>query len=475
MQIKHFRTLVFFLFTVVPFSRAQQTWTLEKCLSYAHEHNLKIKQAGLDAVKAKEDLQMARFQRLPDINTGGRASWNNGLTQNLTTGVLENQTLFGSTLFASLSLPVFQGFLLNNQIRTSLKRLELSQYAGEQIRKQTDAEIVTAFLNILLAYEQKNAAGAQWKATRKQVEKTRELIKAGSLPAGDLKDLEAQAASDYLRFVQLEQQYKLSKIRLALLLELENPEDFEPDVSVEHFRVDESLLMKNPLLLAQNHWEDQPEGKTARTQKDIARLQIKTARSGYFPSLSFFSSWNSRFVDRNTVRGFEPDPDNPYRIIGITAISHENVLAPNFRPVLGPPDPFFTQIKNNQGLSFGFQLNIPVFNKFRTRLQVQKAKVDFEKSVLNEKIGFNQYKSTVYKLFSDAISAKENLKAAEKNYEAAQKAYRYALEKFKAGLLTSYDLENAKSRKVTAEAQKIQAKFEYLFKLKLLELQIQKY
>ena len=451
---------------------AQEKWTLQQCMDYARERNFQIQTAGLDEQKSLYDFKQASYQRLPDLNAGGRANWNYGLTQNLTTGVLEHQTLFGSSFFASLSWPVFQGFLLQNQIKTAKKGLELSGLAVEKTIQQVEMQVATGYLEILMAYEQLKAAESQWRASVQQLEKTKELIKAGSLPSGDLKDMEAQAANDYLQFIRAEQNYKLRKLNLALLLQLKDPKQFDVDKNLAHFPVDESLLMKSADVLADSKWSGQIDERLSQARSDLALYQMKSARSGFFPSVSFFSSWNSRYVDRNSVAGYEPDPDNPFRVIGITEISNERVLAPNFRPVLGPPDPFFTQIQDNQGFSFGFQLNIPVFNKFRTRLQVQKAKVDYEKSLLNRETEYNNFRNTIFKLHSDAVSAKEKWMAAQKNAEAALKAYQYALEKFKAGVLTSYDLENFKSRKVNAESQEIQAKYEYLFKLKLLELQL---
>jgi outer membrane protein len=202
----------------------------------------------------------------------------------------------------------------------------------------------------------------------------------------------------------------------------------------------------------------------------MALKQLEIARSGYYPSVSFFASWNSRYMDREKIVGARINPDRPYRIIGITEQSHENVLAPNLQYVTGPPDSYFTQLADNQGTAFGFNVNIPLFNRFRVRRQVEKAALEVEKASLAEQTEKRDTENNIRKLYADVLHAREKMKAALKNKEAAETAFEYASEKLEAGLISPYDLENSKSRKISAETQYISAKYEYMLKLKLLEI-----
>jgi outer membrane protein len=454
---------------------AQKKWTLQECLQYAEQNNLSLKQAALDADASAIDYKNAKEKMLPGFTFGSSATWNYGLTQNLTTGILENQTVFGNTVRAGADLPVFQGFALQYGKQSAYLNMLLSAYNLENKRKEIEINIVNAYLQILMNNETLKATESQWQSTLTQVKKMKELVEAGVRPESDLKDLEAQAANDYFNYIRTENILKLSLMNLAQLLELDDLKDFDIDTDLDKFPLNEALLLKNPDELYRTSLETLPEYKIVKTREKLARKQWQSARSAYYPGISFFASWNSRYMNREKIAGYELNTDNPFRVIGITENTHENVIAPNFRPVLGPPDPYFTQLENNSGTAFGFSINIPVFNRFQIRRRVQKAAIEMEKAALVTDQQKKQLRNKIFKLHADVINAREKERAAFKNKQAADTAYRYAEEKLKAGLISPYDLENIKSRKIQAETNYISAKYEYYLKLKLLELSVKSY
>ncbi len=453
----------------------QSKWTLQQCLEYARQHNINIRLAEENLESSRIEYKNSKEKFLPSLNFGTSASWNYGLTQNLTTGVLENQTVFGNSLRFSADIPVFQGFFLqNNKQNAYLSRL-LAEYNLKNQIKSTEINIVNAYLQILMNHEAVKAMEAQWKSGLEQIKKMQELVRSGLRPESDLKDLEAQSANDYYNYVRLKNVLKLSKINLATLLELDNIENFEIETKLSSFPVHEELLMKNPSELFESKKIEIPEYQLAETRLKLADKQIALAKSGLYPSISFFLSWNSRYMNREKITGVEIDPDNPVRVIGITENSHENVIAPNFIRVLGPPDPYFTQIQDNQGAVFGFSLNIPLFNRFQVRRNIQKALIERKKAELNLKSENLRIKNNILKLHADVLNAQAKMQAAEKNIKAAQTALSFAIEKLNAGLISSYELENIRSRKIRAQTDYISSKYEYLLKLKLLEISLQSY
>ncbi len=454
---------------------AQKKWTLQECLQHARTNNLTLKQAEADIQSAEINYKNAKEKMLPTLNIGSSATWNYGLTQNLTTGLLEHQTVFGNTVRISSELPLFQGFFLQHNKRLAQAETWLAQYRLENRQKEIETNITNAYLQALMNNEALKAAQSQWQSALAQVEKMKELVNAGIRPQSDLKDLEAQAANDYFNYIRTKNLLKLSLMNLAQLLELNDINNFDIDPRTERFPVNEAILLKEPEKLFEENITKLPEYLMSATQEKMALRQIQAARSGLYPNISFFFSWNSRFVDREQVIGAEIDPDEPYRIIGITQNTNEPVISPNFRRILGPPDPYFTQLENNSGTAFGFSVNIPVFNRFQTRRRIQKATIEWEKSKMALSQQKKQLRNRIYQLYADVINAREKEKAALKSKEAAETAYRYAEEKLKAGLMSPYDLENIKSRKMQALTNYINAKFEYLLKLKLLEISLKSY
>ena|GEM_PF-2183286 len=463
---------ILFILLALPL-RGQQVWDLNRCLERARKNNLQVLAAQTDVTSGRLDARAEKYNALPALNAGTRANWNYGLTQNPTTGVLENQTVFGNSVSLSADMPLFNGFALRTKRYLANLNLDLARNRLQSALRKVQTDVVSAYLSVLVAAENLKAARAQEADTRAQIEKMRELVRQGARPLSDLKDLEAQGANDHLQTVQAQNNLAMARLQLGQLLLLEHPDAIRVDTQAEHFPVSEKWLLFSPDSLFNAYLDNQPDVRAARIQYDIAGQQLRLSRSGYYPGISAFANWNSRFVDRPSIAGVEPDPDNPYRIIGITENTHERVLAPNYRRITGPPDPYFTQLDNNKGFVVGISVNIPIFNRFKTRYAVRKAGVAKEKARWQIRQQEQNFRNLIYRLHTDARNARAKRDAARKSFEAARTAYDYAREKLDAGIISPYDFSNIKTRKMQAEARYISAKYEYLLKLKLLEMTLE--
>lgn len=463
---------ILFILLALPL-RGQQVWDLNRCLERARKNNLQVLAAQADVTSGRLDARAEKYNALPALNAGTRANWNYGLTQNPTTGVLENQTVFGNSVSLSADMPLFNGFALRTKRYLANLNLDLARNRLQSALRKVQTDVVSAYLSVLVAAENLKAARAQEADTRAQIEKMRELVRQGARPLSDLKDLEAQGANDHLQTVQAQNNLAMARLQLGQLLLLEHPDSIRIDTQAENFPVSEKWLLFSPDSLFNAYLDNQPDVRAARIQYDIAGQQLRLSRSGYYPGISAFANWNSRFVDRPSIAGVEPDPDNPYRIIGITENTHERVLAPNYRRITGPPDPYFTQLDNNKGFVVGISVNIPIFNRFKTRYAVRKAGVTKEKARWQIRQQEQNFRNLIYRLHTDARNARAKRDAARKSFEAARTAYDYAREKLDAGIISPYDFSNIKTRKMQAEARYISAKYEYLLKLKLLEMTLE--
>ncbi len=423
----------------------QQKWSLQQSLKYAHQHNLQLKQSRLDIEQAKINKTAALGGYIPSLNANASASWNSGLTQNFTTGILENQTTFGGNGSINSNLNLFNGFKNHYNYKKSLLDILSAQYQYADLQNNIDMQIASAYIQILLNKENMQSAQMQLENSIKQKERTVEMIKAGVLPKGDLADAEAQITNDHLQVIQAENAYELSKINLAQLLELNDFKHFEIDENLSGLQIDEALLQA-PVedLFAKAHANNK-KLKQSQTQEQIAQYQVKLAQSAYLPSLSAFANINTRYSDRDRI-GFG----------GMTT----------------PADPFWTQVKDNQGLTYGLNLRIPVFNGFSVRNQVKRAKISQQKIAITTTNTEKKLRSDIYKMQKDLLAAFQSMKAAEANLKAQRKSYDYAMEKFKVGLLNIFDLNNIKTKYTKAEAQFINAKYQYYLKSKVLEYTI---
>ena len=436
--------ILFILLTTSLFSQ-QQKWTLQQCLDYAHKHNLQLKQSQLDIEQAKINNTGAKAKFLPNLNANASASWNNGLTQNFTTGVLENQTTFGGNAALSTNLDIFNGFNNRYNYKKSLLEILSAEHAFLDIQNNLDVQIVAAYVQILLGKENYETTQAQLENSIRQKNKTEEMINAGVLPTGDLTDAEAQITNDYLQVIEAENSYKLSKLNLAQLLELDDFSSFEIDEALSGLQIDENIKQQSPEQLFQTALNHNEKLKQNQTQEKIAQYQIKLAQSGKVPSLGAFANINTRYSDRNQM---------------------------GMGGVLAPADPFWNQVQDNYGISYGLSLRIPVFNGFSIRNRVKSAELLAERSVINTQNAEKKLKNDIYQMYQDLQASFQRMKAAEANLKAQRKAYNYAMEKFKVGILNIFDLNTIKTKYVKAESQYINAKYQYYLKAKILEFTV---
>jgi len=442
--MKKYLYILFILFTTTAFAQ-QKKWTLQACLDYAHQHNLQLQQNRLEIEQAKINKAGAKASYLPTLNANSSASWNSGLTQNFTTGILENQTTFGGNGSINSNLNVFNGLKNRYTYKKSLLEILSAEYAYADLQSSIDAQIAASYVQILLNKENYEAAKLQLENSIRQKERTREMINAGVLPSGDITDVEAQITNDHLQVIQAENAYKIAKLNLAQLLELNDFSNFDIDETLTGLQIDEKLLQENPEHLYKISLEKDDQILQIQTQEKIADYQIKLAQSGRMPSLNAFANINTRYSDRDNI-GFGGIPT--------------------------PADPFWDQVKDNQGISYGLNLRIPIFNGFAVRNNIKSAKLAAERIKINRQNTEKKLKNDIYQMHQDVQAAFQSMQAAEANLKAQRKAYDYAMEKFKVGMLNIFDLNTIKTKYVKAEAQYINAKYQYYLKAKILEFKV---
>ncbi len=450
-------------------SQAQtKKWTLEECVKYALEKNISIKQSELDNQTSIIEKKDAFGNFLPSINANASHSWNIGLNQNITTGLLENQTSQFTSAGINMSLTIYNG--LQNQYR--LRRANLSRIASQyqltKIKDDISLNVANAFLQILFNKENLKVQNEQQLNTEKQMERTQELVNAGSVPKGDLLDVKATYAANLQSVVIAENTLLISKLSLAQLLQLEDFQNFdlvEDDYSV----VESPTMLQTPASIFQKAKEQRVELKIAKTNLQIAEKDVKIARGAYQPTLQGFYNFSSRVAYSDRFVGLVPDSNNPTTIIGQVEGTGQNVLQPNFAAVLGNPTSFFNQFSDNKGHSFGIQLSIPILNGFTVKNNVARSKINLERS----KIAFSQQEldleRNVFTAFTDAKGALNSYESSLSALEARTEAYNYAKEKFAVGLMNAFDLNQSQTLYVNAQSEVLRTKFDYIFRVKVVE------
>jgi len=428
------------------FSQAQsKKWTLEECVDYAIKNNISIKQSELDAKSAAIDKSSAIGGFLPSLNINGSHSWNIGLNQNITTGLLENQTTQFTAAGLNSNIDVYNGMQNQNRLRRANLALLASSYQLSKMQDDVSLNIANAFLQILFNKENLKVQKEQLSNNEKQLQRSQELVNAGVVPRGDLLDIKATVASNNQAIVIAQNALLISKLSLAQLLQLENFQDFDI-VDVNYPVTESATLLQTPAAIFAKAKEERVELKIAKTNLEIAERDVKIAKGAYQPSIQGFYSFSTR-----------------------AAYSDRLVFDAAGNPSFQPPFSVLKQFDLNKGHSFGFQMNIPVLNGFATKNNVARSKIALDRS----KIAFSQQEldleRNIYTAFTDAKGAMKAYESAIITLEARQEAYNYAKEKFAVGMLNAFDLNQSQSLFVNAQSEVVRTKYDYIFRVKVIE------
>ena len=428
------RQLIFLASVFIAFSSmAQHTeWTLEECINYALEHNITVKQGELDKQLAMIEKSVAIGQMLPSINASLSGSSNRGLSLNPTTNQLENATMLSASGSVTAGITLFEGLKRQRQLQYSKINELAASYRLEKMKDDVVLHIANAYLQIVLNKENLDLALDRNKLTLEQLERTKHLVEAGSLPKGDLLEIEADDAREKQQILEAENEVTISLISLAQLLRIKDYQNF--DISATDIEVKEDELEKPSIYdYVTKAKETRAEIKIAQSGVELAEKEVQLARASYYPTVSAFFGYNTRYA--------ESDPTS-----------------------------FRKQLSINDGIGYGVQLNIPVFNGLAARKQVQRSQVNLERSKNELEQTELDLESSVYQAYMDANGAQKSYEAAKVALQSQELAFEHSQNRFDAGLITAFEFSQAKSRLDQTMIEVNQSKYNFIFKQKVLEL-----
>ena len=461
--------VVLFLFLGMNTFSQTKRWTLEECVAYALKNNISIKQSDLDIKSASLDKKSALGAFLPSINASGTHSWNIGLNQNITTGILENQTTQNTSLGLNSGVTIYNGLENQNRLRRANLAVMASQYQLSKMQDDVALNVANAFLQILFNKENLKVQKEQKSINELQLARSTELVNAGSVPRGDLLDIKATVATSNQNVILAENNLFISKLSLAQLLQLENFENF--DVADNDYEASESATMlEEPANILKKAKAERVELKIAKANLSIAEKDVVIAKGAYQPKLSGFYSFTTRAGYSDQIVGYAQSTTNPYTTIGFVNGTNQSVLQPNFVPVLGKAAPVFDQFSEYKGHSFGLQMTIPIFNGFSARNNVDRYKIALDRSKIAMKQSELDLERNVYTAYTNAKGAKNAYESAKIALDAREQAYNYAKEKYAVGLMNSFDFNQSQTLFVNAQSEVLRTKFDYIFKVKIVEL-----
>ncbi|TYC10690.1 TolC family protein [Bizionia gelidisalsuginis] len=413
-------------------------WTLQESVNYALDNNITVKQASNTLLTNQQDIIAAKGQFLPSVNANANHSFSTGNVE-LFQGQFTNRTSNSTSLGLNVNETVFNGFRNTNLYKQSQLNLESNQLELDRIKDDISLNVVNAYLNILFNIENLETAEAQYEFSQKQLQRVNELVDAGAQPRADVYDAQATLSRDVQSVTVAENNYELSLLTLSQLLQV----PFE-GFAVEVIEIDspsEALMYNDVSPILDYALANRNEVKVAEKGIEISELGTEISKAGYYPSVSLGYGFGSNVFYSNLQQN---------------------------------EDPFFQQLNDQKSHRFTLSVNIPIFSQFqnktavaKSRIQVENAKLRLEQTKLN-------LESNIQRAFTDAKAAFRAYDAAKVSLESQELAFNNSQERYNIGAMNAFDLEQSRLRLVNAESSLINAKYDFIFKTKVLDFYLGK-
>ncbi|MDT0539237.1 MULTISPECIES: TolC family protein [Croceitalea] len=413
-------------------------WTLEECVLYAVENNLSVKQSELDLENAKIDKSDAIGNILPNFNAQISGSGNTGLSFDPTNNQPTTTTILTSSGNATAAVNLFDGLRNYNRLNRAKMNALASQYRLEDLKDDIRLNVANAYLSVLSNKEALKVSKAQYIVTEQDLNRTKELVESGVLPRGDLLEIEATAATQEQQIVNNEALVLISRVSLAQLLQITDYENF--DIANETFDVPPSDILDNSAkVIFDKALTFRNDIKFSEMSVELAKKDVEINKGGYYPTLSAFFNYNTRYSDQF------------------------------LDPITGDLIGFKDQLWINDGISYGAQLNIPIFNGWSTRNSVKRSQISLKQAELQLEQDKLNLEADIQQAYVNVNTFGKSYEAAGKTLESSRLAYEYSKERYDAGLLNAFDFGQAQARVDNAEATLIRSKYDYIFRIKILE------
>ena len=446
-------------------SQSQDLWTLTDCVNRALKENISIKQSELDYLDSEISRKTAIGNFLPNLNIGSSHSWNVGLNQNITTGLLENITTQFSSMNLNMNVDILNGLKNIKQLHLANLSILANQYQLADMKENISLLVANSFLQILFNKEILKVQELQFEISKEELQRAIELVRSGVIPKGDLYEFEANLTSVEKSVIDAKNSLKLAKIALAQLLLIDDYENFDI-VDVDYKLRISNILDKSPDEIFSYAVENKNEIKIAETNLEIAKKSLEFNKSFLQPRLSAFYSLSTRIAYSDRLIG---SGDFNLVPVGVVENTNERVLAPVQATKIVPPKSFSDQFDINKGQNYGLSLSIPILNGFSVRSNVNRSKINVQRS---ENLLFQRkldLENTINQAYSDAYGSLKAYEASKKSLDSRKLSFEYAKEKLNTGVLNPYEYSQVKQRFESAQSDLIRSKFDLIFKLKVLE------
>ena len=406
---------------------ASKTWTLQECLDYAYQNNIQVRQSRNNQLSGIEDTKQAKAALFPSLVASTTQSYTNYPSSEVT----DNNSYTG-TYGITAGMTIFEGGKLRTEVKRQKVQNQMDALSVEESVNDIRIAIVQAYMQCLYAADAVRINRSTAEASKAQRDRAEEMLRTGSISRVDFAQLQSQYSSDEYQIVVAGSTLNNYKLQLKQLLELDIMEEMNPAVpGVKEENVLKALPPKNEVY--ETALKVMPQIRRGELGIEAAKLEEKSARAGFFPSISLSASVGTGHMSNND---FESG----------------------------------SQIWNRFNENVGLTLNIPIFSNRKNRTAVNKAKIALNDSYLEWTSLQKELLRNVESAYLDAVSAQAQYLSAREKEKYARESYELTSEQFRVGVKNTVELITAQNEYSAAQQQVLQAKYLTLLSIELLNI-----
>ncbi|MEX2593176.1 MAG: TolC family protein [Anditalea sp.] len=409
--------------------------SLEEAVEIGVENNLTLKRSQLNQIGTEAGLLEAKGQRLPSFSASASARYNWGRSINPVTNLFETRRIGNINVSANSNVTIFAGRQITHSIHQAGVDVEIGKLNVATTKNDIILNIINLFVNVVFANEQVGIAESQLQTSSDQLQRTIRLVEVGSLPLSERLDMEAQKATSELEVINASNNLRLAKLNLSQELLIPYSEEFDvsvPDLNAEDYPLP-NVDVKEIFAVA---LETMPQVRAAELSVISAEYGIKIAKGSFYPTLGLGGNLFSNYIDQSAF---------------------------------GNTEGFNTQMNNNLSQALGLNLNIPVFSNFRNKANLQRARVQRNLNEVQELEVKNQLRQNIETSYTNAYAARQAFLSSLSRVTSLEEAFRMAQQRFEVGAINSVDFQVAQNNLFNAQADLLNSKYEYIFRVKVLD------
>jgi len=442
-----------------------EAWTLQQCFDYAEKNNIQLKQMALQVNSAEGNLEESKGAKLPDLSGFFSQSVNLGRTVVSATNSLETTTTNNSNLGLNSNFTLYQGGNVKHTIEQRDLQIDLAKLQVEEANNNLQLQILSAYMQALLAEEQLKVLQNQSTLTKEQRTRMNKLVEAGVRAPSDLLDLDAQIARDDINLVNAENNINAAYLTIAQILDYYKPiRIVQPNIEGTVSQNDVGAI--SPDKVYDEALRTQPQFRVRDLQTQIAEKGHDIAKGWAMPTVTLFARYSTDYS--SAIKDFVSSGEIEQVPTSLTTTSGEGVLLNS--PITTQENiGYINQLTDNWRASVGVSVNVPIFNNYQIKNGINQARINIENTVYAKDIAKNQLRRDIEQAYLDASAAAKRHTANQSNMEILTKSLSQTERRFELGLVNAFDYLTAKNNLTSAELNLQSALYEYIFRLKILD------